>query len=188
MKNVVNNKVEKTTVEFPKELMDTCMKLAKSYMNIQRKFALFRADCILDGFDDRELVKAAFVAAGYEQRDSRGAITNSDKFLAAALMVRNNDMSEKDFFALKTAEAAAAFKAAGGADGGGRDPEAWKNARIDLAKQAAGEKAGEARPPSGEEKNKPQLTAYEIGIAFVSLRKDEMSLVERKDLSDRLLS
>jgi len=165
-------------VEFPALLMKTGIEIAKSTMKGQSKTALLRADCIIQNVDDRELIKAAYVAAGYTARDSRGSITNSDKFVAPALMVRNGKMSEKDFFSLKTAEAADAFKAAGGAKGDGLNPDAWQAARIANAKQAAGEKAGEARPPSGEEKDKPSLSAFQILSAAISLRKAELNATE----------
>ena len=180
--------LENKAAEFPALLMKTGIEIAKSTMKGQSKTALLRADCILQNVDDRELIKAAYVAAGYTARDSRGSITNSDKFVAPALLVRTGKMSEKDFFSLKTAEAADAFKAAGGAKGDGLDPAAWQAARIENAKQAAGEKAGEARPPSGEEKSTPALSAYQILSAAISLRKGELTPNERASLADQLLA
>jgi len=185
-----NNTVDTTAaiVAFPASLMERGVSLAKSQMKGQFKIGLFRADAILQGVDDVELLKACYVAAGYTARDSRSSVTNSDKYLAAALMVREGEMSEKEYLALSTAEASAAFKAAGGARGEGRNPAAWKQARIDLAKQAAGEKAGEARPPSGDEKDKPSLSAYQILSAAISLRKGELNPNEKALLVDQLLA
>lgn len=176
--NVTATATATTTTEFPALLMKMGIAIARSTMRGQCKTALLRADCILQNVDDRELIKAAYVAAGYTARDSRGSITNSDKFVAPALMVRNGEMSEKDFFSLKTAEAAEAFKAAGGAKGDGLNPDAWQAAREDIAAQAAREKVGgEARLPSGED-GKPSLSAFQILSAAIALRKGELNATE----------
>ena len=180
--------VENKAVEFPALLMKTGIEIAKSTMKGQSKTALLRADCILQNVDDRELIKAAYVAAGYTARDSRGSITNSDKFVAPALLVRTGKMPEKEFFALKTAEAADAFKRAGGAKGEGLNPEAWSEARRENAEEADKPKTGEARPPEGEEKNTPALSAYQILSAAISLRKGELNPNERALLVEQLLS
>jgi hypothetical protein len=99
-------------------------------------------------------------------------------------------MTEKAFFALKTADAAAAFKEAGGMKGDGLDPAAWQAAREDIAAQDAKEKVGgEARPPSGEEnKDKPSLSAYQILSAAISLRKGELNASEKAGLVEMLLA
>jgi hypothetical protein len=150
--------------------------LAKASMKSQLKFALLWADAILQNVDGVELIKACFVAAGYTTRDARGTTTNASKFVAPALMVRNGGMSEKAFFALKTTEAAAAFKEAGGMKGDGLDPAAWQAAREDIAAREAVEKVGgEGRPPSGEEKEKLSLSAFQILSAAISLRKSELN-------------
>ena len=167
---------ENATVEFPPALMAEGVTLAKASMKSQLKFALLWADAILQNVDGVELIKACFVAAGYTTRDARGTTTNASKFVAPALMVRNGAMSEKAFFALKTAEAAAAFKEAGGMKGDGLDPAAWQAAREDIAAREAVEKVGgEGRPPSGEEKEKLSLSAFQILSAAISLRKSELN-------------
>jgi len=175
--NVDNTTIETATVAFPPALLAEGAKLAKAKMKNQLLFALFWADGILQGFDGVELIKACYVQAGFTARDARGTTTNSSKFVAPALMVRNGDMSEKDFFALKTSEAANAFKEAGGMKGDGLEPTAWQAAREDIANREPLEKtSGEARPPSGEDK--PSLTAFQILSAAISLRKAELNASE----------
>ena len=170
---------ETATVIFPPALMAEGIALAKSTMKAQLKFALLWADAILQDVDGVELIKACFIAAGYTARDARGTTTNASKFVAPARMVRGKVMSEKDFFALKMPEAAAAFKEAGGMKGDGLDPAAWQAARKEIAKREAVEKVGgEARPPSGEEKAKPALSAFQILSAAISLRKSELNVEE----------
>jgi len=167
------------TTTFPASLMEQGITLAKASMKSQLKIALLWADAILASCDGVELIKACFVQAGYTARDARGTTTNASKFVAPALMVRNGDMSEKAFFALKTADAAAAFKEAGGMKGDGLDPAAWQAAREEIAAREAVEKVGgESRPPSGEEKDKPSLSAFQILSAAISLRKSELNASE----------
>lgn len=193
MKNndTVNNATATATatVEFPPALMADGIALAKAIMKSQLKFALLWADAILQDCDGLELIKACYVAAGFTARDARGTTTNSSKFVAPALMVRNGAMSEKAFFALKTSEASAAFKEAGGMKGEGLSPAAWQSAREEIASREAVEKVGgEARPPSGEEKDKPSLSAYQILSAAIALRKGELNQNERALLVEQLLA
>jgi hypothetical protein len=174
--NAIVTATDNAIVIFPPALMEQGVTLAKAAMKSQLKIALLWADAILQGVDGVELIKACFVAAGYAARDARGTTTNASKFVAPARMVRNGDMSEKAFFALKTADAAAAFKEAGGMKGDGLDPAAWQAAREDIASREAVEKVGgEGRPPEG---NKPSLSAFQILSAAISLRKSELNVEE----------
>ena len=175
--NDTTNTTATTTaaVVFPADLMAEGMRLAKSTMKAQQRFALLWADAIAVDIDGAELIKASFVAAGFTARDSRGVVTNSSKFVAAALMVRSGAMTEKEFFSLKTEECAAAFKAAGGMKGDGLDPTAWQAARESNAASAAKPAASlEGRPPEGEAAAKT-LSAFEVLAAAISLRKREMT-------------
>jgi hypothetical protein len=192
MKNnneVVNKAAETVTVEtvtvekvtFPQALLVAGITLVKATMKNQLKFALLWADTILASHDGQELIKACFVAAGYTARDARGTITNSSKFVAPALLFRSGEMTEKEFFALSTSEAAAAFKEAGGMKGEGLNPEAWQAAREEITARETVEKtSGEARPPSGEER--PSLSAFQILSAAIALRKGELSESEKDQL------
>jgi hypothetical protein len=189
MKNVNTVDTTAAIVTFPASLLETGTALAKATMKAQLKFALLWADAILQDVDGVELIKACFVAAGFTARDARSVTTNASKFVAPARMVREGSMSEKAFFALKTAEAASAFKEAGGMKGDGLEPAAWQAAREEIAAREAVEKVGgEARPPSGEEKDKPTLSAYQILSAAISLRKGELTPEERVSLSNQLLA
>lgn len=178
MKNVNTVAVESVAVEFPQSLLETGTALAKSTMKAQLKFALLWADAIQAGCDGVELIKACFVAAGFTARDARSVTTNASKFVAPALMVRTGDMSEKALFALKTQEAADAFKRAGGMKGDGLNPAAWSEARRENAEEADKPKTGEARPPSGDEKEKLSVSAFQILSAAISLRKAELNASE----------
>ena len=180
--------VESVAVEFPQSLLETGTALAKSTMKAQLKFALLWADAIQASCDGVELIKACFVAAGFTARDARSVTTNASKFVAPALMVRTGDMSEKAFFALKTQEAADAFKRAGGMKGEGLNPESWSEARRENAEEADKPKTGDARPPEGDEKDKPSLSAYQILSAAISLRKGELNPNEKTLLVEQLLA
>jgi hypothetical protein len=186
-----NNTVDTTAaiVTFPASLLETGTALAKSTMKAQLKFALLWADAVLQDVDGVELIKACFVAAGFTARDARSVTTNASKFVAPALLYREGKMTEKAFFAMKTQEAADAFKRAGGMKGDGLDPIAWNEARR-LNKEEADKpkESGDARPPSGEEKDKPALSAYQILSAAISLRKGELNPNERALLVEQLLA
>ena len=169
------------TVTFPQALLVAGITLVKATMKNQLKFALLWADAILLGHDGNDLIKACFVAAGYTARDARGTVTNSSKFVAPALLVKGGEMTEKEFFALSTSEAAAAFKESGGMKGEGLNPSAWQAAREAISSREAEEKpSGEARPPSGEDK--PSLSAFQILSAAIALRKGELNESEKDQL------
>ena len=123
--------MKQDAIVFPAALMMEGVKLAKSKMNNQLLIALLWADAILADFDGVELIKACFIEAGFTARNARGTTTNASKFVAPALMVRDGEMTEKAFFALKTQEARDAFKWAGGMKGNGLDPTAWNEARSE---------------------------------------------------------
>jgi hypothetical protein len=183
--NTTDTAAEKVT--FPQALLAMGVTLVKATMKNQLKFALLWADAILLGHDGNELIKACFIAAGYTARDGRGTITNSSKFVAPALLFRSGEMTEKEFFALSTSEASAAFKEAGGMKGDGLNPTAWQAAREEIASREAVEKtSGEARPPSGEDK--PTLSAFQVLSAAIALRKGELTPEERVALSNQLLA
>jgi hypothetical protein len=185
-----NNTVDTTAaiVIFPPALMEQGVTLAKSTMKAQLKFALLWADAILQDCDGVELIKACFVAAGFTARDARSVTTNASKFVAPALLYREGKMTEKAFFAMKTQEAADAFKRAGGMKGDGLNPTAWLEARRANNEDAEKPKTGDARPPSGEEKDKPSLSAYQILSAAISLRKSELNPNEIALLVEQLLA
>ena len=189
MKNNTLNNTAAETIAFPQALLAVGITLVKAVMKSQLKFALLWADAILLGHDGQELIKACFVAAGYTARDARGTITNASKFVAPALMHRHGNMTEKEFFALVTSDAAAAFKEAGGMKGEGLNPDAWQAARDYLDNRETDAKVGsEARPPSGEEKDKPSLSAFQILSAAIALRKSELNPNERALLVEQLLA
>ena len=173
MKNNNNEVNETSVVTFPQALMAMGITLVKTLAKTQLKFSLLWADAILLGHDGQALIKACYVAAGYVEREARGTISNSSKFVAPALAFREGKISEKEFFALKMTQCAPIFKENGGMDGEGLNPDAWLAMRDEIANREPLEKESkDARPPSGEQ---PSLSAFQILSAAISLRKSELN-------------
>jgi hypothetical protein len=188
MKNTVIDTTAAAIVEFPPSLMKQGISLVKQDAKIQLKFALLWVDATLTGHDGKALIKACYVAAGFKEREARGTITNSSKFVAPALLFRKGEMTENEFFDLKLSECAPIFKANGGMDGDGLNPDAWLAMREEIKNQEPEKVGGEARLPSGEEKEKLSLSAFQILSAAISLRKSELTPEERVSLSNQLLA
>ena len=174
------------TVEFPPSLMKQGVTLVKQGAKIQLKFALLWVDATLTGHDGRALIKACYVASGFKEREARGTITNSSKFVAPAMLFRKGEMTENEFFGLKLTECAPIFKANGGMDGDGLNPDAWLAMREEIKNQDPETSKGGARLPSGEEKDKPSLSARQILSAAITFQQDNLNLDDIDDLIDQL--
>lgn len=170
-----------SAVEYPIALLGAGVKLAKGYLKANKSWAELASLCIVEAVDWKGLIKFAFVQAGGIERDSRGAITNASKFIAASLAVRQGLMDAREFAALKTDAASAAFKQAGGMDGDGLNPEAWLEAYRFPAPKA---ETGKKDETSGERK---PLSSDAFILALILQKRNEMTVEGRKAAASALI-
>jgi hypothetical protein len=165
----------KTQVEFTAQDITTATKMAKAHGKAQLENAMQFAAWIIAEIDWKELMRRAFVEIGQTRRDAGGMIGNAAKFIAPALLVHDGRMTKGEFMALKTADASAAFKAAGGMAGDGLDPDSWLEARAAIAAEASKPKAERAPAEKVDAPTASKLSALEKALAVIHLVKGELT-------------
>lgn len=171
-------KAKTDTIEFAAADIATACKIAKAHGKAQLDNALQFATWLVNGIDWQELIRRAFVEIGQTRRDAGGMIGNASKFIAPARLVLDGRMTKGEYMALKTAEASAAFKAAGGMAGDGLDPDAWLEARAAIAAEASKPKAERVKVETPETPNGAKVTALEAITASFQARKSDLTAAD----------
>lgn len=164
-------------VEFAQADIAIAAKMARAHGKAQLDNAMQFAAWLIAGIDWKELMRRAFVAIGQSRKDAGSMIGNAAKFIAPARLVHEGRMTKAEFMALKTADASAAFKRAGGMAGDGLEPDSWLEARAEIAAEASKPKAerAPAEKVDAPEASKGKVTARENIIAIIHMSKGELT-------------
>jgi hypothetical protein len=175
-----------TQVEFAAQDITTAVKMAKAHGKAQLDNALQFAAWLIAGIDWKELMRRAFVEIGQSRRDAGGMIGNAAKFIAPARLVHEGRMTKSEFMALKTADASAAFKRAGGMAGDGLEPDAWLEARAELAAEASKPKAERAPAEKVDPPAASRMSALEKVLAVIHLVKSELTDSDKQAIREAI--
>jgi hypothetical protein len=158
-------------VKIPADLLKEAVAVVRAAIKQQHATALFGGRVMEAGFAFRQVMTEACKVAGLERSRIEGLVSNANPFIAPARLVARGDMTEKQFALLKHKEAAAAFKAAGGAKDGGFEPVAWQAAFEKNAAAAAADQISKSTP----DKKTPPMSAREFVEAVVERHANELT-------------
>jgi hypothetical protein len=158
-------------VKIPAALLKEAVGIVRAAIKQQHATALFGGRVMEAGFAFRQVMTEACKVAGLERSRIEGLVSNANPFIAPARLVARGEMTEKKFALLKHKEAAAAFKAAGGAKDGGFEPVEWQAAFAKNAAAAATDQISKSAP----DKKAPPLSAREFIAASIEARAHELT-------------
>ena len=171
-------------VAIPAALLNEAVSIAKAAIKQQHATALFGGRVMEQGFAFRQVMTEACKAAGIERSRLEGLVSNANRFIAPARLVARGEMTEKQFFALKHKDCAAAFKAAGGVKDGGFEPEAWQAAFAENAAAAADKVSG--KPAAAADSKAAKMSAADFIAGVIDLRGSELTSDEIDSLQCKL--